>query len=439
MKWIVMLTMPLLAPGTAGAAGARDRFGGWPDVRGKATGYFHTEQIAGVWWLITPEGNAFFSKGVNNVSYAADFAPALGYAPYGRVTQAKYGSAGKWAAAVADRLRGWGFNSVGSWSSQEMQTQQMPYVVIANMAASAGANWQHGELADVFAPRFDAALRQQAEKVCAPHAGDPFLLGYFTDNELRWGADWRSKKTLLDEFLARPADAPGRQAALALMRARYATVEALNAALGTQLKSLDELATLTALPTGNRGVQELQEAFQREYARHYFQGCREAILAADPNHLLLGCRFAGYAPAPVVEAMGPYVDVVSFNNYDPLPPKAKLASLAATTGKPVALTEFSFKAQDAGLPNSHGAGRPVATQQDRADRFDAYLSALAKMPFVVGFHWFEYADEPAEGRFDGENSNYGLVNLKDEPWQILVERMTRVNAGLETLHQAAAR
>ena len=68
----------------------------------------------------------------------------------------------------------------------------------------------------------------------------------------------------------------------------------------------------------------------------------------------------------------------------------------------------------------------MATQQDRASHFDRYVTALAQMPFLVGFHWFEFTDEPAEGRFDGENSNYGLVNIKDEPWQVLVERMTQV-------------
>jgi hypothetical protein len=41
---------------TASAADPRDPYGGWPGVRGRATGSFHAEQIDGVWWLITPEG-----------------------------------------------------------------------------------------------------------------------------------------------------------------------------------------------------------------------------------------------------------------------------------------------------------------------------------------------------------------------------------------------
>ena len=93
--------------------------------------------------------------------------------------------------------------------------------------------------------------------------------------------------------------------------------------------------------------------------RAYFKTCREAIRAVDPNHLILGCRFAGYAPDPVIEAMGGFIDLVSFNNYGDLPPEAQLRKLHERTGKPVALTEFAFKAQDSGLPNSKGAGKPL--------------------------------------------------------------------------------
>ena len=44
-------------------------------------------------------------------------------------------------------------------------------------------------------------------------------------------------------------------------------------------------------------------------------------------------------------------------------------------------------------------------------------TTLAKLPYVIGFHWFEWFDEPAEGRkLDGENSNYGLVTINGTPF-----------------------
>ena len=104
------------------------------------------------------------------------------------------------------------------------------------------------------------------------------------------------------------------------------------------------------------------------------------------------------------------------------------------------ITEFSFKAMDSGLYNTIGAGDPVATQQDRADLFTAYVQDLARFPSSVGFFWFRYKDQPKEGAgsrspggWGGENSNYGLVKYDDSPWSLLVKKITEVNADIESL------
>ena len=63
------------------------------------------------------------------------------------------------------------------------------------------------------------------------------------------------------------------------------------------------------------------------------------------------------------------------------------------------------------LPNTKGAGLLVATQAQRAEGYKNYTTKLAPLPGLVGFHWFQWSDQPAEGRgSDGENSNFGLVN-----------------------------
>jgi hypothetical protein len=83
--------------------------------------------------------------------------------------------------------------------------------------------------------------------------------------------------------------------------------------------------------------------------------------------------------------------------------------------------------QDSGLPNTKGAGLVVPTQADRALGYKNYTTTLAKLPYVIGFHWFEWFDEPAEGRkLDGENSNYGLVTINGAPFpSILCERFAQ--------------
>jgi hypothetical protein len=430
------LVSPALPAQTPTGAADRDRYGGWARLRFEATGFFRVVERAGVWWLVTPEGNAFLSKGVNHVNFRADNAPQLGYSPYERAVQAKYGSQEAWAKAVVERLRGWGFNTLGAWSSPSTFDQNMPYTINLGLATRAGADWLKGAVGDFFSAEFETRMQDACRQLCGPHAKDPWLLGYFTDNELRWGADWRGKQSLLEEYLRFPEGAAGRSAALAFLRQKYSDVAALNRAWGTDITRWEDLTGREQI-SGEAARQD-QAAWQEAVARRYFVTCKGAIHKADPNHLILGCRFAGQAPEPVLRGLRDYVDVVSFNNYGQTTPVEALRSIHLMTGRPIMLTEFSFKAMDSGLLNSKGAGRPVATQADRADRFTGYVEGLIDLPFLVGFHWFEHADEPKEGRFDGENSNYGVVTIEDRPWDVLVRKMTEVNAALEARHARSA-
>lgn len=435
-----------LASSIGVAIGAQQpcRYGGWTRMKAPATGFFRTECIDGVWWFIDPDGHRFLSKGVNHVSFQGDHCPALGYSPYQRAVQAKYGSEAKWAEATTQRLRAWGFNTIGAWSSASL-FRLMPYTLILNMGARAGANWLKGTFPDVFAPQFRQVLDDIAAKECAPRRADPLLVGYFTDNELRWGPDWRSPRHLLDDYLLTlPPDAPGKRALLDFFRKRYLRIEGFNKAWGLNLPDWDALLRLTELPPAPTEAVEQQRLadrldFLRLIAREYFRACYDAIRRHDPNHLIWGVRFAGYAPRSVVEAMGDFVDVVSFNTYAFEPPVKTLHELHRLTGKPVMITEFSFKAMDSGLPNTKGAGQPVPTQKDRADRFERFVTGLMRLPYCVGYHWFQWNDQPAQGRFDGENSNFGLVKENDEPWELLTQRMAEVNPRLEAVHASATK
>lgn len=61
-------------------------------------------------------------------------------------------------------------------------------------------------------------------------------------------------------------------------------------------------------------------------------------------------------------------------------------------------------------------------------------------PWAVGFHWWQWADEPKGGRWpDGENSNYGLVHLTDDVYSVLTEQMTQTNAQVEAMHSGTYR
>ena len=397
-------------------------------------GFYRVQVIDKRWWIVDPQNQPWLSMGICHITYKGDTDPS-GYSPYGEAAQRRYGDAETWAAAQAKRLRRWGFNTVGAWSSEEMFHQGLAYTVMLGVAGRVQRDvWLHGDFPDVFSDRFREAAREAAAEQCAPRANDPDLLGYFTDNELDWNG-WRRGTPLFDYFMAKEEGAPGKRALVSQIEERYGgSIARFNGAWGVELSGFDDLLRLSTLEPGpdadlGRVIAD-RDAFLRLAAETYFQVCEQAIRAADPNHMILGVRFAGRAEPIVVEACGQHVDIISFNNYSDEAPAERMWPLFEATLRPIMITEWSFKAMDSGLPNTKGAAIPVYSQSDRADGYERYVEGALDLPFVVGLHWFQYVDQPILGRsLDGENSNYGVVDVEDEPYCTLVERMRMVNEG----------
>ena len=262
------------------------------------------------------------------------------------------------------------------------------------------------------------------------------MIGYYLDNELRWGPDYRASTTYIEEYLMMPADAPGHAKAVAFLHDRYKTVADLNAAWKLTLADWSGLDTVHfASPYRAPASWADSNAFVGLAAHRYFEVCHDAVRRQDPNHMILGCRDdMASSGLPVAEASRGLVDVWSVNYYVPraFAPPLKMQYYAAHA--PILITEWSFRSRDSGLPNTEGAGPVVATQSDRADKYREYMTDLLAQPYVVGAHWFEYVDEPAEGRFDGENSNYGLVNIHDDSYTVFDAVVKQVNAQAFKLH-----
>ena len=83
--------------------------------------------------------------------------------------------------------------------------------------------------------------------------------------------------------------------------------------------------------------------------------------------------------------------------------------------------EYHFGALDAG-PLASGL-KAVPTQKDRGIAVRAYIEKTAVHPNGVGCHYFEYSDQFALGRFDGENYNIGLYDICLQPYQDLIDEI----------------
>jgi len=439
-----------LYSGPAGDAGT-DPYGGFTRVKSKGSGYFRVEQVDGRWWFITPDGNGFLSMGVNTVTPNTDVAPKLGYSPYNKNILKLHGTEQAWADKVASRYASWGFNTLGAWSKDSLFKKKLAYTRVLYLS---GASWGKGGFPDVYDPKWAARVKTEAQKACAGSAKDPYLIGYFLDNEVSWTVDHRNLSHLLDRFLGLDATAAGKIAAVASLKKRHQTVAAFNMAWGTKYAAWDDLlkeTKLTSPALDHKGAKPDREAFLAETADAYFKILTAEVKAADPNHLILGNRWIGLlAPRAVVKVAGKYCDVVSVNPYeftdiikkiaqlgqDVVSPADHLKEIHQVSGRPVLVSEFGWRAADSGLPNTYPPVYPtLKTQAHRAARYRAYVEGGAATPWMVGWHWFQHADQPKEGRFDGENNNWGVVNIKDEPYSVVVDEMARVNRRAALLHR----
>lgn len=461
------------APGT-------DAYGGRLDVQGLSkTGWFHKQKLDGRWHLVTPDGHAFFSLGVNAVtsdggrSYVQgrqfmfrelppDRGPWSAFYGESDSRRAEQGaSAGiadnhgrwfdfyaanlyridgedwlaAWRRRTLDRLQAWGFNTLGNWSDAALgQAHRLPYTRSINIAgdyANVASGYDYwGRMPDPFDPRFVQATRTAVAKASAGVRDDPYLLGYFADNELAWaGTGPQGRWGLALGTLAGNAASPAKQAFIATLRKKYVSPETLAAAWGMALTSWDALnATGFRAPLPNEAHPAIAldySTWLRRYADTYFSVVAAAIRHDDPHHLFLGGRFAVNTPEAVA-ACAEYCDVVSFNVYADLPQHGFDAEAMARFDKPVLISEFHVGSADRG-PFGRGVVS-VAGEAQRGPAYARFVTAAAADPRIVGVHWFQYADQPVTGRLlDGENSHIGLVGITDIPFGGFVDAVRAVN------------
>ena len=414
-----------------------------------ATNFFRVAEQDARWWLIDPAGRPFYLVGTDHVRFDGHWCETLGCSPYGRAAQRIYGTEESWATSTVARLKAWGFNALTAGHSPSLRHRGLPHLEFLSLGA-----WFAGSEAicpktawtgfpDVFSTNWARHCDDRAAKVCAPAKDDPDCIGYFLDNELEWfGKSWRDEG-LFDEAWKLAPDRPAKRAWAALAAE---DLRAFNEGFGTSFADAAALAAdTTPRPPRTAEARALAARWVREVAERYFRVAAEAVRRHDPNHLIVGCRFAGRAPG-IWDIAGRHCDVVSVNVYPridvergvPARVRDEIDAWHRAAGRPLMLTEWSFPALDGGLPSRHGAGMRVDTQAQRAQCFRHFQEFLFRLPCFVGSCYFMYLDEPAAGISSTfpEDSNYGLVRNDDAPWPELVAAAAALNPRAAELHRA---
>ena len=436
----------------------RNKYGGWANgPRHEATGRFYFKKVDGQWWFIDPEGCLWWSHGavrvtpssgltplddrreffenlpsegsefeqfyythdallkpyytVRNIKETYDFSSSNCYRKYGKDYKNVY------AELAHRRLQSWGLNTIANSSDKDIcLMSKTPYIerleVRGQIIEGSGGTWWR--FVDPWDPSFKQSVINQL-KAREKELKDPYLVGLFVDNELKWGDEWFLAATIAKN----PSTLKAKHELIKHYKAKYnGCIKALNTAWGTSFASWD------ALLKNEQDLPEQSHAdlveFNDQIIHKYFRNCREVFNEYAPGVLYLGCRFSNSNKKAIVIG-AQYCDAISHNFY-----RFTLDDYTQPEGidKPLIIGEFHFGTRDRG-PFHHSLIE-VDSQEERGKAYEAYVRSALEHPNIVGTHWHQFADQATTGRFDGENFNVGFTDICDTPYKEMVEALRNV-------------
>jgi len=394
-------------------------YGGYTysSIKSQASGFFHCEKIEGRWWFIDPDGHLFLSIGSDVItpwmetrtdgrsSLFQAMPPAELQSGRRRERDAgasfftwnlfrRYGSdwLPKWVDRTIQRMEAWGLNTVANWSHNALWESKKKAYTIPLGRWETAVNYLG--LPDVYSDEFLRNVDESARRQCAPRKDDPWLLGYFLANE----PPFPQKEQQTAQLILGGSDTATQR----------------------ELKRW-----LAGGDTPERRKEFIDRALER-----YIQVTSDAVRKYDPNHLNLGMRSGGRPTDAEIRAAR-FFDVYSVNIYDFDVKADRVRRISELTGKPILIGEFHFGTPGRGLAASLVQ---VRDQAERGIAYRYYVENAFALPEMIGTHWFQWADQPSTGRFDGENYNIGLVDVTDRPYAELIDALKATHRRLWRVH-----
>ncbi|WP_317890826.1 chitobiase/beta-hexosaminidase C-terminal domain-containing protein [Paenibacillus arenilitoris] len=439
----------------------RDAYGGLAGSAAKyglqKKGFFAIQQMGSRKALTTPDGNLFFSLGVNGLTANETYTMVKGReelfesipsiledyrTAYNGVANFSFYLANKFLktgtvptehaiySEAAGRIKKWGFNSAGGFSPDKYGAENnLPYVRMLPLSSMSWAKIDGLSLFDIFAPDAVAKLDKSFAGFVAPYKDDPMLIGYFIDNEY----EYHKFYSHVPKLKASEAAIKGRL--VKRLKDKYQDLDKFNSEWQTSFESFEDLKE-AELPLKTSAAWRDMNAFFRYYLETFYGTVSRLYRKYDPNHLLLGDRWLTTPfhnekfRSVMAEIEGKYVDVISINHYSYNMEAGLLEDVYAKSGgKPILISEFGFGTTEQGLdpllPNS------AVNQSQRGTRYRNYVEAAASTDYIVGAHVFNYVDQAGLGRYWegvwGERYNSGLVNVADRPYMEYLDRVMATN------------
>lgn len=404
-------------------------------VKGHAGFWTLGQDTDNVWWFVSPQGKPEF---MNTVTTVQPVEPARTPDDAHFVSRDWNGTQqdlNNWAAATWNRVHAVGFKGLGAWCNAAFHNVDAPMTQDLNIWACAGDSVRF------YNPQWAAAADRAIAAMVQPLRDNRNLVGYYLDNELDWGDGFAGPGTYFDHL---PTTNPNRVQVLDVIQNLWPTTDDFNRDWHTHLTAFDDLDQWTSLPREPAtAYARLASAWLSHLATDYFRTTSTLVRAYDPNHLILGIRYKGFAPRQVVAASRDWVDAQSINYYvnDALLDPDLFHMIHEISNQPIIISEYSFHSLDgsSGDRDDVGFNAQVPDQFARAEGYSLFTERLARVPYIIGADWFQWSDEPPTGRADGEDVNFGIVDIHDHAYPLLSDAVGKTAPLLDPLHQNSVR
>lgn len=439
------------------------KYGGWKQKQFKATGFFRTQFDGRRWWFVDPDGYAFVCNGIDCITTSMECAVYKGknesffeWLPKGADTVAfkdairkrsettsfnfyisnlirVYGSEWRkhWEKITVGIMKKLRINSIANWSDIDFAQRAKRSYLFPLRGFPGTRKLLYRDFPDVFSDEYHENATQYARQL-EPFKDDPYLIGYFLSNEPKWAFGstvYAFDKTfnLAYEMFATSEPSFTKKTFIAWLKERYKNnLWEFNKEWNLQLADFKELESKIINRSMLTAVSEKDmKEFSNQMMDKYLKVVCDEVKKVDPNHLNLGMRYA-WVSNELLYNTGAYFDVFSLNAYYFTPPNT--SEIYKRVGKPVMIGEFHFGSIDRGLP--HPGLKGVANQSARGDAYSYYMEQGFARPEIVGINFFQWLDEPVNGRYDGENFNIGVIDVCNQQYKELAASIKATNERL---------
>lgn len=432
-----------------------DRYGGWMEKQFNATGFFRLEK-ADRWWLVTPEGHAFLSFGINHFHpgwWKQAYNKASWMKRLGVVQEEQLGPALRdWFLKTC---RDYGFNSVGVHNDLKLLNApqpQVPYVQTIQFVDI--SHWKNTipdeNFVDIFSDAFQQHCDQLAKDIALPLKDDPYLFGYaMADCPLLTEEDCRDRPNMI--YGGRRASrigwprrlrnlgesSAGKQVYVRLMSRLYdGYIQRFNLTYQTDFNSFEALAQAeqwrpeTDVSNANETRDNIE--FLKRCVDQYYKSAKEAIHRYDSNHLFLGDKLNGNTDTVdmLLPTVSQYSDLLFYQMYGKYAlQQVSLDRWSQQVDIPIINGDGAFTHIREGMPQPYG---PIADSEHQNAEWtlDFFRKAFAR-PEFVGWHICGLIDTPVKlVKKESERQHSGLFDGYGNPYPTLRETMITCSSEL---------